>query len=135
MHTCMEDKFPCLDWHQIYLIDKPAVLSALVSILGASCGFPGTTLRGSLQNFKGLSLTKYSGCAELYCFGHMAPLLPLQLSYGFSLVLSDSAAFSCTLSGSFAHYGCNKFLQRPFFVVFHVSITLVVGSLPTLPTL
>ena len=43
-------------------------------------------------------------------------------------VLSDNVIFSCTLSGVLAHYGSNRFIQRPMPIVLRASITLVVGS-------
>ena len=45
--------------------------------------------------------------------------------------MSDNVTSSCTLSGMLAHYGSNRFIQRPILVVLHVSklsITLVGGS-------
>ena len=48
----------------------------------------------------------------------------LQLGSGFSSV--RQCPFSFTLSGMLMHFG--RFIQRPFLVVLHVGITLVVGS-------
>ena len=100
----------------------------LASIL-RSLGLPATTFRGSLGSFKGSSLIWNSGCAGIFCFAYDA-FCPFYNSVLGSF-MSDNVTSSCTLSGMLAHYGSNRFIQRPILVVLHVSklsITLVGGS-------
>ena len=104
----------------------PSAGLPLVSILRRPLGLPATALRGSLGNFKGWSLIWNSGCAKVFCFAYDAfcPFYNLVLGS----FLSDNVTSSCTLSGVLAHYSSNRFIQRPIFVVLHVSITLVGGT-------
>ena len=89
-------------------------------------GLPATTFRGSLGNFKGSSLIQNGSCAEVFCFAY-DDLCPCHNSVMGS-VLSDNVTISCALSGMLAHYSSYRFIQRPTFIVLHVSSTQVVGS-------
>ena len=93
-----------------------------MSILRRSLGLPATALRGSLGSFKGSSLIRNGSCAK-YSALHMMPYISVLGS-----VLSDNVTFSCTLLGVLEYYSSNRFIQRPIFVVLHVSSILVVGS-------
>ena len=55
-----------------------------------------------------------------------APFTLLHHSTGFISVRQYH--LNCTLSDMWARYGSNKFIQMPFIIVPHVSITLVIGS-------
>ena len=111
--------------HNQFRDHRSALQLPLVSISRRSLGLPATTFRRFLSSFKGSSLyemtamQKYSALHNALCSFYNSVLVS---------VLPDNVTFSCILSGMLVHHNSNRFIQRPFLVVLHVSSTPVVGS-------